>query len=90
MLIMFGPGYSGADLSALCREAAYGPIRSLPNIEHIDSSLVRPIIYADFIAATAQVRASVSQQDLRMYVEWNRQYGSFAAPIPTVANDEKE
>lgn len=34
-------GYSGADLTALCTEAAYGPIRSLPSIVDITPDQVR-------------------------------------------------
>lgn len=36
-------GYSGADIKALVSEAALGPVRSVVDIEKIDSSEVRPI-----------------------------------------------
>ena len=39
-------------------------------------SQVRPIVYTDFDAAFLQVRPSVSEKDLDLYVQWNRQYGS--------------
>ena len=77
------PGYSGADLTALCREAAYGPIRSLPDITAIESSNVRPISFEDFKDATAQIRASVSEEDLHQYLEWNERFGSFPIPSPS-------
>jgi len=39
---------------------------------------VRPISYEDFLDALKQVRASVSQKDLDIYLEWNKQYGSWS------------
>jgi len=72
-------GYSGADMANLCREAALGPIRSisLDDIENITADQVRPISHVDFKAALLQVRASVSDKDLNLYIEWNKQYGSW-------------
>ncbi|XP_031573495.1 fidgetin-like protein 1 isoform X2 [Actinia tenebrosa] len=71
-------GYSGSDMSNLCREAAIGPIRCIAtsDIEHITADQVRPIEYTDFDAALSQVRASVSQKDLDTYIQWNTLYGS--------------
>ncbi|KAI9558589.1 hypothetical protein GHT06_015377 [Daphnia sinensis] len=73
-------GYSCADMTNLCKEAAYGPIRSiaLGDIEHISPDQVRPITKEDFDAALCQVRASVSSQDLELYEDWNKRYGSAA------------
>ncbi|XP_035827724.1 fidgetin-like protein 1 isoform X2 [Aplysia californica] len=72
-------GYSGADMNNLCREAALGPIRSIPleQIETITSDQVRPITLKDFQDALLQVRASVSSKDLQLYEEWNHTFGSF-------------
>ena len=71
-------GYSGADMANLCRDAAIGPIRSLDysRIRDIRQEEIRPINAADFDAALRQVKASVSDRDLEMYAEWDRQYGS--------------
>ncbi|KAK6965303.1 fidgetin-like protein 1 [Biomphalaria glabrata] len=73
-------GYSGADMTNLCREAALGPIRSLTfeEMETITAEQVRPIMFKDFEDAFSQVRASVSSKDLELYTEWNRLYGSFS------------
>ena len=71
-------GYSGADMANLCREAAYGPIRSL-DMRHITSlraDQVRPIHHTDLISALRQVKASVSQQDLDQYIEWDKRFGA--------------
>jgi len=71
-------GYSGADMSNLCKEAAMGPIRSLDfsQIQNMTSDQVRPICYEDFTAALRQVKATVSAKDLDMYLEWNELYGA--------------
>lgn len=69
-------GYSGSDMDGLCREAAIGPIRSITDILNISTSDVRPISRIDFEKALSQVRASVSNQDLALYLDWNQKYGS--------------
>jgi len=71
-------GYSGADMANLCKEAAMGPIRSLDfsQIASVRPDQVRPIRHEDLVAALRQVKASVGQQDLELYREWDRQYGA--------------
>ncbi len=71
-------GYSGADMAYLCRDAALGPVRSLDysRIETISTDEIRPVNLGDFEGALRQVKASVSDQDLRMYQDWNTRYGS--------------
>ena len=73
-------GYSGADMSNLCKEAAMGPIRSLDysKMDSIQPEDVRAIKFEDFNDALKQVKASVSDKDLKMYMDWNEQYGSTA------------
>ncbi|PRD29521.1 UNVERIFIED_CONTAM: fignl1 [Trichonephila clavipes] len=72
-------GYSGSDVSHLCKEAAMGPIRSIgpENIKTVSLDQVRPINLNDFFDALRQVRASVAQDDLDYYLEWNKKFGSF-------------
>ncbi|XP_051935350.1 fidgetin-like protein 1 isoform X1 [Hippocampus zosterae] len=71
-------GFSGADMTQLCREAALGPIRSiqLGDIATITPAQVRPILYSDFQNALKTVRPSVSSKDLELYEEWNKTFGS--------------
>lgn len=77
-------GYSGADLKALCAEAAMGPLRDLTaDILNIDSTDVRPISKDDFLGALAQVRASVDSKDLATLEKWNDSFGSFPMEKPT-------
>ncbi|XP_022599490.1 fidgetin-like protein 1 [Seriola dumerili] len=70
-------GFSGADMTQLCREAALGPIRSiqLSDIATITADQVRPILYCDFQEALKTVRPSVSSKDLELYEEWNSTFG---------------
>lgn len=70
-------GFSGADMTQLCREAALGPIRSiqLSDIATITADQVRPILYTDFQEALKTVRPSVSSKDLEQYEEWNKTFG---------------
>ena len=71
-------GYSGADMAELCKESAMGPIRSLDysQIESIDAEKVRDITMQDFFDALKNVKASVSERDITMYLEWNATFGS--------------
>ena len=71
-------GYSGADMANVCREAAYGPIRSLDMklIASLRADQVRPINYNDLTSALRQVKASVSQEDLDQYIEWDKRFGA--------------
>lgn len=70
-------GFSGADMTQLCREAALGPIRSiqLTDIATITPEQVRPIHFCDFQEALKTVRPSVSTKDLELYEGWNKTFG---------------
>ncbi|XP_031434749.1 fidgetin-like protein 1 [Clupea harengus] len=70
-------GFSGADMTQLCREAALGPIRSiqLSDMATITAEQVRPIVHSDFQEALRTVRPSVSSKDLELYENWNNTFG---------------
>ncbi|KAF9939631.1 hypothetical protein BGZ67_009106 [Mortierella alpina] len=72
-------GYSGSDMTGLCREAALGPVRAIQgDILDVDLDALRPINHGDFVEALSQVRASVSDRDLDLYKAWDTEYGSVA------------
>lgn len=71
-------GYSGADVRALCTEAAMGPIRNCADIRTMNADTVRAINLDDFKEALRGVRSSVATKDLAFYKEWNEEFGSFA------------
>uniref|UniRef100_H3ARE4 Fidgetin-like protein 1 n=1 Tax=Latimeria chalumnae TaxID=7897 RepID=H3ARE4_LATCH len=77
LVIQRSTGFSGADMTQLCREAALGPIRSIPimDISSITPDQVRPIAYVDFDSAFLTVRPSVSTKDLELYENWNTAFG---------------
>ncbi|XP_044512831.1 fidgetin-like protein 1 [Gracilinanus agilis] len=70
-------GFSGADMTQLCREASLGPIRSLKTIDiaTVTPDQVRPITFIDFENAFQTVRPSVSLKDLELYENWNKTFG---------------
>ena len=45
-------------------------------MDSIQPDDVRPMNFDDFIDALRQVKASVSDKDLKMYHDWNNQFGS--------------
>ncbi|MBN3276088.1 FIGL1 protein, partial [Polyodon spathula] len=77
LIIQHSEGFSGADMTQLCREAALGPIRSIQitDISTIASDQVRAIVYTDFKDALQTVRPTVSSKDLKLYEDWNKTFG---------------
>ncbi len=70
-------GFSGADLKALCTDAALGPIRELgPKALEVEADDVPPISYRHFKRALRGMNPSVAKADLDLYKEWNATYGS--------------
>ncbi|KAL1790494.1 fidgetin 1 [Sigmodon hispidus] len=77
LVVQQSDGFSGADMTQLCREASLGPIRCLhaADIATISPDQVRPIAYIDFENAFRTVRPSVSPKDLELYENWNETFG---------------
>lgn len=70
-------GFSGADLKALCTDAAMGPIRALgPRALSIDIKDVPPISFKHFKRSLKGTKPSVAPGDLVQYEEWDKIYGS--------------
>jgi SpoVK/Ycf46/Vps4 family AAA+-type ATPase len=75
-------GFSGADMSALCTEAAMCPLRELASrhlgdLRTLRESDVPAISREHFEEALESVSCSVSQRDLQQYVDWNALYGTY-------------
>uniref|UniRef100_A0ABM5GLX7 Fidgetin-like protein 1 n=2 Tax=Pogona vitticeps TaxID=103695 RepID=A0ABM5GLX7_9SAUR len=77
IIVQKSEGFSGADMTQLCREASLGPIRSLQSVDiaTITPDQVRRIVFQDFDSALKTVRPSVSSKDLEMYDMWNQTFG---------------
>ncbi|NXH52305.1 FIGL1 protein, partial [Rhabdornis inornatus] len=77
LIVQKSDGFSGADMTQLCREASLGPIRSLQSVDivTITPDQVRPISFLDFESALRTVRPSVSPKDLDLYETWNQTFG---------------
>ena len=76
-LVKMTKGYSGADLKALSAEAAMIPLRSIEDIENVVAANIRPLTIEDFRTALENVKATVNSNDLRKFLEFNENYGSF-------------
>ncbi|NWH64973.1 FIGL1 protein, partial [Geococcyx californianus] len=77
LIVKKSDGFSGADMTQLCREASLGPIRCLQSMDiaTIMPDQVRPIAFLDFESAFRTVRPSVSPKDLELYETWNQTFG---------------
>ena len=75
-LIYHLPGFSGSDITALAKDAAMGPLRSLgEKLLHMSPEDIRPIGIEDFRASLTNIRPRVSKQGLKEFEDWAREFG---------------
>ncbi|KAF2851171.1 AAA-domain-containing protein [Plenodomus tracheiphilus IPT5] len=75
-LVRLTEGFSGSDITALAKDAAMGPLRSLgEKLLSMTMDQIRPIQYQDFVASLRTIRPSVSKQGLKEFEDWATQYG---------------
>ncbi|KAL2268156.1 hypothetical protein VTJ83DRAFT_3002 [Remersonia thermophila] len=75
-LVGLTDGFSGSDITALAKDAAMGPLRSLGDaLLHMTMEEIRPIELSDFVASLATIRPSVSKTSLKEYEDWAREFG---------------
>ncbi|CAO2656310.1 Nn.00g051130.m01.CDS01 [Neocucurbitaria sp. VM-36] len=75
-LVKLTEGFSGSDITALAKDAAMGPLRSLgEKLLSMTMDQIRPIQYQDFMASLQTIRPSVSKQGLKEYEDWAREFG---------------
>ncbi|KAF3925159.1 Spastin [Dactylellina cionopaga] len=72
--------FSGSDITALAKDAAMGPLRSLgESLLHMRMEDIRPMMLEDFKASLKSIRPSVSKEGLQEYEDWARNFGERAA-----------
>ncbi|KAK2045153.1 ATPase [Colletotrichum somersetense] len=75
-LVLHTDGFSGSDITALAKDAAMGPLRSLGEaLLRMTMDEIRPISLADFEASLGTIRPSVSKAGLKEYEDWAREFG---------------
>jgi len=69
-------GYSGRDISIVCREAAMEPIRDLQRTGRMDDEReildIRPVSRSrnDFLSAIENIKPATPPEDVRRYIDW--------------------
>jgi len=75
-LVALTDGFSGSDITALAKDAAMGPLRSLgESLLTMTMDEIRPIRFEDFQASLRTIRPSVSKQGLKEFEDWAREFG---------------
>jgi len=71
-------GYSGRDISNVCREVIMLPIRELDMSGLLESSEeveVRSIVIEDFVKTLKKVKPMTNQASLKQYIDWTNEFG---------------
>ncbi|KAH7701821.1 Protein SPAS-1 a, partial [Aphelenchoides avenae] len=73
-------GYSFSDILALCREAAWMPIRNLrkAELEKASANQIRAVNYTDLQAALQQIRPSANPENRRKLHEFARDFAQMS------------
>ncbi|KAK5172724.1 uncharacterized protein LTR77_002844 [Saxophila tyrrhenica] len=75
-LVQLTDNYSGSDITALAKDAAMGPLRSLgEKLLHMKPEDIRGIKMSDFEASLVNIRPSVSGKGLKEFEDWAREFG---------------
>lgn len=75
-LVSLTEGFSGSDITALAKDAAMGPLRSLGEaLLQMSMDEIRPIQFIDFEASLINIRPSVSKQGLKEFEDWAKEFG---------------
>ncbi len=76
VLVALTENYSGSDITALAKDAAMGPLRSLgEKLLHMKPEEIRGIEMQDFEASLVNIRPSVNQKGLEEFEAWAREFG---------------
>ncbi|MCJ1376454.1 hypothetical protein MMC20_007697 [Loxospora ochrophaea] len=76
VLVELTDGFSGSDITALAKDAAMGPLRSLGEaLLSMSMEEIRPIRFEDFEASLVNIRPSVSKEGLKAFENWAKEFG---------------
>lgn len=76
VLVGVTENYSGSDITALAKDAAMGPLRSLgERLLHMKPEDIRGIGMQDFEASLVNIRPSVGRAGLKEYEDWAKEFG---------------
>lgn len=76
MLTLGSTGFSGSDITALAKDAAMQPLRSLgEQLLVMKKEEIRSIGWVDFEKSLETIRPSVSKEGLKKFEEWAERYG---------------
>ncbi len=83
MMLKSTDGYSGADISSVCREASMMPFRkllldhtSMEDIVSKQSQIDIPLTMEDLKQALKNISKSVSKEFLTRYDKWMKEFGA--------------
>ena len=69
-------GYTGSDISLLCREAVMIPVREIDTTQDITQiEKIRAVAREDFITAMERIKPVISPEELKKYDEWTQDFG---------------
>ncbi|KAL7803776.1 AAA domain-containing protein [Trichoderma aethiopicum] len=75
-LVQLTDGFSGSDITALAKDAAMGPLRSLGEaLLYMTKDEIRPMDLSDFEQSLKSIRPSVDKEGLKEYEEWAEKFG---------------
>ena len=78
-LVELTDGFSGSDITALAKDAAMGPLRSLGEaLLSMSMDEIRPIELQDFERSLGSIRPSVSKSGLEEFEKWAKEFGERA------------
>jgi katanin p60 ATPase-containing subunit A1 len=86
-LVEMTDGYSGADVTNICREAAMMGLRvrmrqaraegkSIAQMQNLKDEVDVPVGQDDFVQALKNVQKSVGTEDLQNFADWMKEFGS--------------
>lgn len=86
-LVQMTDGYSGADVTNICREAAMMGLRvamrqaraegkSIAQMQNLKDEVDVPVGQDDFVQALKNVQKSVGTEDLQNFADWMKEFGS--------------